>query len=158
MPVFHAQIHPEKRKKTLLLGYFFVMAGLALFVVSFYLNKTTLPEIFYAVLSINAIISGIGKIRGRKQVFIQITDEGIKGLVYEKSSNEIIVAWKDIHWIKKEKDGDITIYRASSFSDHFFLKDFSEEDKTEIYQQLQSVAVRKQVHLINFSQFPLAVA
>lgn len=52
---------------------------------------------------------------------------------------------------KKESDGGITLFQESSFSKHFLLTEFLEEDRKAILHLLQQTGNARQLRLINFS-------
>ena len=113
------------------------------------------PNIFIVLY---LIWSGIDHWRARRRKFsIQINEECIEWLLSDSEKRKAVY-WNGIRWIKSEKDGGITFFRESSFSEHFSLVDFSEENREEIIRLLQEKANTRQIRLINFSAPTSAVA
>lgn len=108
---------------------------------------------FLRVISFSFLFwSGMDWLRKKKRGhFIELTDELIKWLLSEEE-NTTVVYWNDIRWIKKEQDGGITLFLESSFSRHFLLTEFLDDDREKILQLLRQTANTRQISLINFSE------
>ena len=89
--------------------------------------------------------------RKRKEHYLDINRERFEWLVSEQEE-KTAVPWNDIRWIKKENDGGVTLFQESSFSKHFSLQGFLEEDKAAIYKLIHETANQKTIRLINFSE------
>ena len=158
MPIFYTQPDLRKRIFAKMFGIFMIVTGVFLFSGLIFFELDQIHKIFYFIFGLNAFFSGIDQIRGRKQRFISIDEEKIECLANAKGKTIETVEWTDIRWIKKEKNGGITIYRDSSFSNHFSLQGFSNEDSTEIIRLFAEQAIIRNIRLINFSEPASAVA
>ena len=110
-----------------------------------------LTNIVFWITSYNFRI--MGKVR-----FAEINQDFMEWAVYEKNTGKIFIKWDDVRWIKKEKNGSVTIYQDSSFSNNLPLSDFTKEDKKEILDLLHQSAVQRQISLVNFSEPVLVLA
>jgi hypothetical protein len=158
MPIFYTQPDLRKRIFAKVFGYFMIATGVYLFSGLIFFELTLIRKFFYFVFGLNAVFSGFDQIRGRKQRFISIDEEKIECLAYVNGNTIASVDWTDIRWVKYEKSGGITIYRDSSFSNHFSLPGFSEEDTKEICRLFTEQALTRNIRLINFSEPVSAVA
>lgn len=159
MPIFYTQ-PPDKRKRKLanVWGYLMIACSVLLFSGLFFFELDQIHKLFYIVFGLNTLFSGLDKIKGKQKRFIYIDDETIDCLEQAKGSSVATVAWTDVRWLKKENTGGITIYRDSSFSNHFSLTGFSEEDTKEICRLFTKQALIRNIRLINFSEPASAVA
>lgn len=160
MPRFIQQTNAKKGKQKIFNKIMFVLVLLFILVSLFDYNWndrfTFSPNIF---LGSYLLWSAFDSWRAGKRVYsLEITDLYIGWLETDKITNRILIDWNDIRWIKKEKDGGITFFRDSSFSEHFPLADFSEYDRNEIMLLLYQQANTRQIRLINFSEPVSAVA
>jgi hypothetical protein len=150
MSRFSSPYHPARKKLEAVYPYFIwiVFALIFIYCIFSVWKYKELPNLGgFLVL----IISGIITLRKKKREhFIDITDEYVEWLLSEEE-NPTRVNWNDIRWIKKETGGGITLFQESSFSKHFVLDDFPEEDRKQIQYLLQQMAEKRQVRLINFS-------
>ncbi len=158
MPIFYTQPDQRKTKFSKLWGYAMIACGVLLFSGLFFYELDQIHKLLYIVFGLNLLFSGIDKIKGKQKRFIYIDDEKVECLVYAKGSSIATVEWNDMRWIKKENVGGITIYRESSFSNHFSLEDFSEEDTKEIIRLFAELGLKHNIRLINFSGSVSAVA
>ena len=159
MPIFYTQ-PPDKRKRKLanVWGYLMIACSVLLFSGLFFFELDQIHKLFYIVFGLNTLFSGVDKIKGKQKRFIYIDDERIDCLAEANVSVVATITWTDIRWIKKENSGGITIYRESSFSNHFSFKNFSEEDTKEICRLFTEQALIRNIRLINFSEPASAVA
>ena len=159
MPIFYTQ-PPDKRKRKLanVWGYLMIACSVLLFSGLFFFELDQIHKLFYIVFGLNMLFSGVDKIKGKQKRFIYIDDERIDCLAEANVSVVATITWTDIRWIKKENSGGITIYRESSFSNHFSFKNFSEEDTKEICRLFTEQALIRNIRLINFSEPASAVA
>ena len=159
MPIFYTQ-PPDKRKRKLanVWGYLMIACSVLLFSGLFFFELDQIHKLFYIVFGLNTLFSGVDKIKGKQKRFIYIDDERIDCLAEANVSVVATITWTDIRWIKKENSGGITIYRESSFSNHFSFKNFSEEDTKEICRLFTEQALTRNIRLINFSEPVSAVA
>lgn len=95
--------------------------------------------------------------RRRKEFFLEIDESYLKWVMNE-TGDPAITDWNDIRWIKKEKNKGILIFRDSSFSVGFSVKDFREAEQEQIIALLEKYAREKQIRLVNFSEPSLALA
>ena len=160
MPRFIVHTKEKQKRRTLLWAYFLIVVGLFSFVLFiFFDGRNDLSGIASMVIAMNALASGINQLRNvRKVRFIEVDKEHIAWGGYEKFENIIPVDWNDIRWIKKEKDGGITLFQDSSFSKHISLAKFSDDDQNEIMLLLQQIATERRIRMINFSGAASAVA
>ena len=146
-----------RKKYRVVYQYFKIISAFLCLVGLFYFDwNPDLKTVLRTILVLYFLWTAIDLLRrSKREHFIEITQEHISS----KSADDISrVNWDDIRWIKKEKDGGITVFQESSFSKHFSLKDFSEEDRKDILGLLQGNANARQIRLINFSGTIPAVA
>lgn len=160
MPKFVQHIKAKSKRQNLLDKIFLVFASLYFLLSLFsYEGDNRFRFVINIFMGIYFVWFYIDRFRTGKQVYsLEITDADIRWLEAKKTANKILIDWNDIRWIKKEKNGGITVFRDSSFSEHFPLIDFLQDDREEIIRLLQEKANARQIRLINFSEPASAVA
>ena len=154
-------VHPHPRRKKLEEAYqYFLIVFTVLGIMSlFYFDwdgggRRAVNLILFLFL----FWSAIDRLRRKKKEhFLKINEDHLEWLISEQEE-KTRVPWNDIRWIKKEKDGGITLFQDSSFSKHFPLNGFTEDDATSIYKLIQETAIQKEIRLINFAGVISAVA
>jgi hypothetical protein len=164
MSRFVIQVSEKKRNRNLILGCLsiaFSLCVLAILISSLFseVEVEGIRKIFYLVFVIQGAWSGFEYLqkRKRKEFYLEIDAYYLKWIMHE-TGNPVITNWDDVRWIKKEKNTEILIFRASSFSVGFSLKDFTESEQEQIVALLTQYATQKQIHLVNFSEPSLAIA
>jgi len=153
MSRFIIHINEKKKKKQKLFAYVYAGTVLLALLSIIVFNDThkfrRFGGLFIAIMGLWSTISNfrnMGKVR-----FVDIDEDHIEWDVYQKSENRILIYWKDIRWIKNEKDKSVTIYQDSSFSNNLSLTEFNDDDKNQMLCLLQQYASERQIRLINFS-------
>jgi hypothetical protein len=84
--------------------------------------------------------------------FVDINDNNIAFRTgYLKNVENLkIVDWKDIQWIKKEKDNSISLYQQSSFMENIALKEFSGNAQEKITNEIKERAVARDIQVVDF--------
>lgn len=96
----------------------------------------------------------IGKVQ-----FVNIDEEKIEWFEQRKNLPALnIVEWNDVHWIKKENDGTVSFFVASSICHNLRINDFPESDQENITSLVVGYARRQKIRLVNFSEAVLATA
>ncbi len=158
MPYFRADIKLSKRRKQAIWGYcLLAMAALILIPDLIYNNdNSTGPGKYYffriirIVVAVNAIFSGIGKIRQAKRIYyIDITESGVEWLG-EYMDKPFKIEWSDLHWVKKDNRGAIIFSRASSFTASLSLQLYNSGEQENILEQVSSIAKQHAIPLVNF--------
>jgi len=160
MSRFVIHINEKKKKRQRLFAYVFAGTGLLTLLLIIVFDDTHKFRRFGGLfIAIMGLWSAVSSFRNMDKVrFVDIDEDHIEWDVYEKSENRILIYWKDIRWIKNEKDNSVTIYQDSSFSNNFSLAEFTDQDKNQLLYSLQEYAGKRQISVINFSGMPLAVA
>ncbi|MES2331861.1 MAG: hypothetical protein V4539_19805 [Bacteroidota bacterium] len=159
MPRFVVYLSEKQKRKKQLYAIGHIISGI-LFVTAFacFSDHRNFIRIAYLLFSINGFALGYEGFRKMGKVkFVDIDMDRIEWSIYERSNNHILIEWSDVRWIKKEKDGSISVFRDSSFSNNLSLNDLREEDKKEILILLEQYARGRGIHLINFSDLALAL-
>jgi len=160
MSRFVIHINEKKKRQKKLFAYVYAGTGLlALLLIIVFDDTHTFRRFGGLFITIMGLWSAISNFRDMGKVkFVDIDEDHIEWDVYEKSENRILIYWKDIRWIKNEKDNSVTIYQDSSFSNNLSLAEFTDQDKNQVLYLLQEYAGKRQIRVINFSEMPLAVA
>lgn len=106
---------------------------------------------FFTVIGYSAFKRLVSK---RQAVFIDINEENISFRASEWGADRTEVSavdWKDIKWIKQESNFSISVFKASSFSACFSIREFSTADQEKILTDIQNTAEKKGIRLVNFS-------
>ena len=153
MARFIIHTHPEKKKfDKLFLSFLILAIVLGVFNLASYLWDGKHHYFGDIIIFLFLLCSAIDRLRRRKREhFIDISENDIEWLVSEEGEKQKI-SWSDIRWIKKERDGNITLFQESSFSKGVSLKDFTEDDTREILQLLEKKVLGRNIRLINFSE------
>jgi hypothetical protein len=161
---FVIHISEKKRRNYLIRACLLIAFSLSnLAMLGYYLFSNEelkgMRKAFYIVMAIQTGVSGVEYLqkRKRKEFFLEIDEHYLKWLMHE-TGDPTITDWNDIRWIKKEKDKGILIFRDSSFSVGFSVKDFQETEQEQIIALLEKYALEKQIRLVNFSEPSLVLA
>ena len=158
MSRFIIHTNEKKKWKVKLFAYLYAITGLLLIII-FFDESRDFVRMAYLIIAMNALWSVIDSFRNMGKIrFADIDESHIKWSIYEKSESHILIDWKDVRWIKKEKNASVTIYQDSSFSKNLSLTEFNDDNKNQMLYLLQHYASQRQIRLINFSDMPLAVA
>ena len=152
MAKFIVHTHPHRKKMEVFYFWFWIVVTVLFFASLFFIDWGDFKAAARSVTFILLFWSAMDRLRKKKKEhFIEITEESIEWLVSEEE-NKTLVPWNDIRWIKRESDGGITLFQESSFSKHFLLTQFLEEDRKAILDLLQQTGNTRQIRLINFSE------
>lgn len=156
---FIIQLSEKKRKQQRFLAWGFMIMGCLSFILDllfhdkFFIFRVSFPIALFAILiSIDGFRS-MGRIR-----FVEVNEDHIEWSVMEKATIRIFIEWSGVRWIKKEKEGSVSIYQDSSFTSNLPLTALAEKDSTEILHLLEQYATAKNIPLVNFSEPVLATA
>ncbi|MEO8173209.1 MAG: hypothetical protein ABI581_09010 [Sediminibacterium sp.] len=154
-------IHAEEKRKhkKRVFAYFWVITGaLCLLFYLFFDERDGFIRYAPLLIAVNGIWIGsdsfisMGKLR-----FVEINEQYVEWLIYDKNFPVIFIEWKDIRWIKKERDGSVTVFQDSSFSNNLSLVELTAEDRNEILRLFVQYSMTRQIRLVNFSDSALAL-
>jgi hypothetical protein len=156
--VVHTEEKKTRRKRVY--AWFSLVTGIACLVFFlFFEDRHELARYVPLVLAINCTWIGIDSFRNMGKLrFIEINEHHVEWLIYERNSPRILIDWNDIRRVKKENDGSVTIFQDSSFSNNVSLVEFPGEERDEILRLFAQYAKEAADHLVNFSEWPLALA
>jgi hypothetical protein len=119
---------------------------------------TTQQQIARAILPIWLLWSGFERLmKSRREYFLEISDRQVYWHLREFESRQTIL-WDDVRWIKREKDGTISFYMASSFRAGFHPRVFTQAEQEQLLNEITGIAIEKHLELVNFSQPVLPTA
>ena len=147
----------QKKTRLIFLGYLFIIVGIILLALRWF-DEFGLRKLLGSVLALSFIWMGLDYLRFQKKFYIRISDKKIEWLLDQNTSKGLFVDWLDIRWIKKEKDGGITFYQKSSFSNHMTMNGFTKEITLEILNEISEIAMKRTIRLINFFDITVEVA
>ncbi len=158
MPRFIIHLSEKKQKQKLFLAWFFMIMGCLFFMFDLLFHDKLLFRGSFTI-ALFGILIGIDGFRNMGRVsFVEVNERYIEWSVMEKSTIRIFIEWSGVRWIKKEKDGSMSVYQDSSFSSNLPLTALAEKDGTEILHLLEQYATEKKIPLVNFSEPVLATA
>jgi hypothetical protein len=139
------------------LNWAFIVIGVVLFFMAFFIKRQVITILTNSLLALNFVFLGLNRfLNKRNDRFLQINETGLEWQLAEyldskNSPVKISIPWDEIHWIKKEPlDEGITIYEASSFSNHAPLKNFSTDERDSILSILKEISLARKIRLVNF--------
>lgn len=138
----------------MLIGYVYVLISLTVLILTFLMDeRSSLVRIMNTVVFLNFGWIGIEKIRNSKyDRSLEINTEIIRFNQQFNLRKYTEILWEDIQWIKREKNHSIHFLQGSSVSTLLELKDFTEEEREKILEELQNQAHQRSIRLINFSE------
>jgi hypothetical protein len=146
---------PRKNKRSLLFAWIMISVG-ALSLVA--LLFTTQQRIGRAILPIWLLWAGFERLmKSRREYFLEINDRQLYWHLREFESRQTLL-WDDVRWIKREKDGTISFYMASSFRAGLHPGVFTQAEQEQVLNEITGIAMEKNLELVNFSQLVLPVA
>lgn len=153
MALYCVPISESKKRKTLLLGYVYVMISLIILIATIFMDqRNTLIRILNTVIFINFGWVGLGKIKNAKrEKSVDITTEIIRFNQPYDLHRFTEILWDDIRRIKREKNNALVFFQDSSISKMLELTGFSATQQENILQDLQNQAHQRSIELINFS-------
>lgn len=156
--VVHTKERTRRQKR--FIAFFYVIAG-ALCLLFYLLFDDRDGFIRYAplLIAVNGIWIGMDSfIKMGKLRFVEINEQTIEWMIYDKNYPVTFIDWKDVRWIKEERDGSVTVFQDSSFASNLSLNELTPGDKKEVLHLLVQYANMRQLRLVNFSEATLALA
>jgi hypothetical protein len=160
MAKFIIHIEEKKKRRKRIYAWFSLMTGIVcLLYFLFFDDRQELARYIPLMFAVNCTWIGIDSFRNMGKLrFIEINEHYIEWLIYEKNSPKILIDWSDIRRVRRENNGSVTIFEDSSFSNNVSLVEFPGEERDEILRLFAQYAGKRQIHLVNFSEWSSALA
>jgi hypothetical protein len=147
------EINSRRRKKTW--GYVLVILAVIVLIFEFFSVRTASQEntfgtVFRVVLILNALYSGIQKIREAGRIYYTRIDASGIEWFNENMESPMVVEWKDLRWIKADQRGSVIFSRSSSFSAVLSMQQYSTDKQKNIQELISNFADQFQVQKVNF--------
>ncbi|MDE3251423.1 MAG: hypothetical protein KGO92_01365 [Bacteroidota bacterium] len=143
----------SKKRKSLLLGYLYLVISIGVLIVSITMDgRSNLIRILNVVVFLNFGWVGFEKIRNAKcEKSLEITPGIIRFNQKFDLRRFTEISWDDIRWIKFDKNDTVLFFQDSSIQKNLELTDFTESQQENIREAIQDQARQRSIRLINFS-------
>jgi hypothetical protein len=147
------------RKKDQKFFWFYAFLCVALLVqYCIFYPDTSLPVWAIFFTAAGAITSYRGFKNMGKVKFAEIGPDTVEWRIHDRNASHILLNWNGIEWLKKENNGDISFYMASSFCYSLPVAQFLKEDQEKLVGLAINYAQQHNIRLVNFLEPALAPA